>query len=214
MRIVGESLDQNRFTLVETFPDGSVISRLANAARLRPFTLRFPTDSAEFAASLSKDDFAAEIKSWETARIHQRAPKYRFALGTNKELLRKFEAELADDSDPTHESRVDRLMSFSYCPLTQTYEYEVKWLGFTNVFNLWLTADDIPPHFIKRFWQELEATHPDTVMAHKDRIDVSLKKRRRIPKKPLSVITAGDNPPVSDGNNTNGSSSTGFDILL
>jgi len=63
MRIVAESVDNNRFTLVETFPDGSVISRQANAARLRHYTLRTPLDSAEKAVANIDDDFEREVIS-------------------------------------------------------------------------------------------------------------------------------------------------------
>ena len=196
MRIIGASLDSNRFTLVETFRDGSVISRLANTARMRPFTLRPPSDSAEFAASLTTDDFAQEIASWETARIHQRAPKMRFALGTNKELLRRHEAELADENDAAHETYIDKLVSFHFLPIENIYQYEVKWLGCPRAYNLWHDEKEIPPSFVDKFWKELSTTNTTAFDAYTKWRQDNPRKRTRSPKKPLSVITAGDNPPV------------------
>ena len=37
VRVISASEDNNRFTVVETFPDNTVISRLVNSARIKPF---------------------------------------------------------------------------------------------------------------------------------------------------------------------------------
>jgi len=160
MRIISESVDNNRFVLVETFPDGSVIARHANAARMRPYTMRLPIDSAERAAATVADDFDAEIKRWEDAHIHQKAPKYRFAAGTNPELLKRYEAEYLDREFEDQECLIEMLVGVKYDKATKLYSYNVKWLGFAPHYNQWKEEDEIPKHFVVDFWESIRLSNP------------------------------------------------------
>ena len=200
MRIIGSSIDKNRFTLVETFPDGSVISRQANASRLRPYTLRTPIDSAEKAAVNAQDNFEEEIKRWESARIHKRRPKYRFAVGTHPELLRRYDTDYIDYKFEEKDFLVEMLVDFDYDPKTLLYSYHVKWLGFGPHYNQWLDEDDIPKHFVVEFWEMMRTRNSKAYAARVKWMGLKTqpqRAKRTNPKKPSNK--SKDDDPDSPG---------------
>ncbi|KAJ3199596.1 hypothetical protein HDU67_002678, partial [Dinochytrium kinnereticum] len=68
LRVIGHSSDHNRFTLVEMLHDGRLLSRIANAARMRPFTPLPPLDSADDVSDGVSDYFAREIEMWKNLK--------------------------------------------------------------------------------------------------------------------------------------------------
>ncbi|KAJ3086187.1 hypothetical protein HDU96_005044, partial [Phlyctochytrium bullatum] len=104
VRVVGHSRDANRYCLVEVLPDGNLLPRLANAARLRPYHSRLPVDDP-VAASEAKgvtDNFASEIEAWRTLRIYRKRPTFKVAPDINVELIRRADPDATeeDPSDP------------------------------------------------------------------------------------------------------------------
>ncbi|KAI8830466.1 hypothetical protein BC829DRAFT_423551 [Chytridium lagenaria] len=88
MRVIARSEDFNRYTVVEVLPDGRLLSRQANAARLRPYNNIPPNDTADKAAKgVIDDDFAQEIELWKKFAVLQRRPKMKVAEGFYVEKL-------------------------------------------------------------------------------------------------------------------------------
>ena len=163
MRIVTESEDGNRFNLVETFNDGSVISRLANIARLRPYVERGglpPSESAERAAANVQDDFEAEIQKWNEARIHKKAPRHRLAMGVHPELLRRTDPNLIDVAFDAKEFYIECLTDFKFEKEKNLYSYFVKWLGYRPIYNTWEDEDTLPKPFVIEFWNDISSRDP------------------------------------------------------
>ncbi|KAI8838688.1 hypothetical protein BC829DRAFT_421198 [Chytridium lagenaria] len=80
MRVIARSADFNRYTVVEVLPDGRLLSRQANAARLRPYNIIPPQDTADKAAKgVVDDDFAQEIELWKKFAVLQRRPRMKVA---------------------------------------------------------------------------------------------------------------------------------------
>ncbi|KAJ3199728.1 hypothetical protein HDU67_002587 [Dinochytrium kinnereticum] len=123
MRVVSKSMDSNRYTVVELLPGGQLLSQISNAARLRPFEPLPPPDNPTAAsANIASDDFAAEIAAWKELRVIQRRPKIKVAPGINKELLRRFDDELADADYNDPEFYIEKLDYHSYDRHTHTYK--------------------------------------------------------------------------------------------
>ncbi|KAI8852903.1 hypothetical protein BC829DRAFT_455868 [Chytridium lagenaria] len=129
MRVIARSADFNRYTVVEVLPDGRLLSRQANAARLRPYHIIPPKDSADKAAKgVVDDDFAQEIELWKKFAVLQRRPRMKVAEGVNRELFKRFDSDVAEGQYDDPEFYVERLENHTL-ENGKEYEYKVKWLG-------------------------------------------------------------------------------------
>ncbi|KAJ3269215.1 hypothetical protein HDU76_011310, partial [Blyttiomyces sp. JEL0837] len=79
------------YTLVHTFPGEALCFRTANAARMRPYTVRVPVDRAVDAAKDAKDDYLEEIERWQRSRVFLKRPSViaKVSDGVNPEWLRR-----------------------------------------------------------------------------------------------------------------------------
>ncbi|KAJ3203949.1 hypothetical protein HDU67_009852, partial [Dinochytrium kinnereticum] len=113
--------------LIEVLPDGRLLSRQANAARLRLYNLIPPKDAADKAAKgVVDDDFAQEIELWKKFAVIQRRPKMRVAEGVNRELFKRFDSDVAEGQYDDPEFYVKKLEDHAL--EGREYEYKVKWL--------------------------------------------------------------------------------------
>ncbi|KAJ3196352.1 hypothetical protein HDU67_004085 [Dinochytrium kinnereticum] len=158
MRVIARSSDFNRYTVVEVLPDGRLLSRQANAARLRPYNLIPPRDTADKAArGVIDDDFAQEIELWKQFAVLQRRPRIKVAEGVNRELFKRFDSDVAEGQYDDPEFYVERLSGHSL-DNTKEYEYKVKWLGQGPYHNTWLLESDIPTVIVKDYWNGVAKT--------------------------------------------------------
>ncbi|KAI8850234.1 hypothetical protein BC829DRAFT_416284 [Chytridium lagenaria] len=153
MRVIGHSPDNFRFNLVETLPDGRLLARTANSARMH--------------------DFEAEIEAWKSLRIVQRRPKTKVAVGVNRELFRRFDADVleADIDDP--EFYVEKIDNHTFHKERMSYEYHIKWLGQGTSHNLWLEEVEIPALLVQDYWNQMATKDPHE---YRDRLRFTSKK--------------------------------------
>lgn len=196
MRIAGISEDGTRLTLVETFRDGSIMSRLANLSRVRPFTPRLPKDSPKFATNRSHDDFEEEIRQWGQKRVVQRAPKHKFLPRTPIGLLRWREAEMLDDNDLESETFIEHILETRYYAEEDFFKYLVKFLRYGNHYNLWHSEDDLPKETVAVFWEAIRDKYPQLYTQHNQWL--SRGKRQPRPSKKQKPT-----PPVHNTNDAN-----------
>ncbi|KAJ3199051.1 hypothetical protein HDU67_003146, partial [Dinochytrium kinnereticum] len=141
MRVIARSADYNRYTVVEVLPDGRLLSRQANAARLRPYNVLPPKDTADKAArGVVDNDFAQEIELWKKFAVVQRRPKMKVAEGVNRELFKRFDSDVAEGQYDDPDFYVQRLEDHSV--EGREYEYKVKWLGEGPCHNIWLPENE------------------------------------------------------------------------
>ncbi|KAI8842956.1 hypothetical protein BC829DRAFT_420237 [Chytridium lagenaria] len=181
MRIIGVSADRSRYNLVEYLPDGRLLPRWANAARLRPYANLPPLDSATDAAFDSKtEDFEAEVKAWRELEILQRRPPNHIKTqpGVNRELFRRFDPTVADACPDDPEYYIEKLAAHDFDEDEYVYRYSVKYLGQGSHQNKWYLESDLPKLIVDDYWQELHARNP---VAHMKR-QAFLKRRMRRPK--------------------------------
>ena len=179
VRVISASEDNNRFTVVETFPDNTVISRLVNSARIKPYIPSYDGPPVESAARYSNcdDDFENEIKNWETARIRKVAPRYRMARGTHPELLRRIDPDWIDIKFDEKEFQLEMLVDHRMTDDNQ-YQYFVKWLGYHASRNTWVDEDQLPKAYVVEFWLEMQTRNKH---AYDERVEwLSTHRRRRV----------------------------------
>ncbi|KAI8831587.1 hypothetical protein BC829DRAFT_423120 [Chytridium lagenaria] len=157
MRVIARSADYNRYTIVEVLPDGRLLSRQANAARLRPYNLLPPTDSADAACKGVSDDFAQEIELWKKFAVVQRRPKMKVAEGVNRELFRRFDSDVAEGHYDDPDFYVEKLEDHSLNG--REYEYKVKWLGEGPCHNIWLPEREVPKKIVADYWVGIAKTN-------------------------------------------------------
>ncbi|KAJ3090039.1 hypothetical protein HDU96_003554 [Phlyctochytrium bullatum] len=209
LRVVGYSRDQNRYTLVETLPDGRLLPRTANAARLRPYHTRKPLGSAEHAAiDCHTDDFEAEIKAWEKLRLAFKRPNIKVQPGVNREMFRRFDPEVVDANPADPEYQIERIVYHNYYRDLNTYKYTVKWLGHGTHRNMEFAEQDLHPKLIEDYWNtvvRIRSPQEYTKRLSYLRRHPQVLKRRRIPKA-LALTTPADNEgfddPIPQVNNT------------
>ncbi|KAI8849454.1 hypothetical protein BC829DRAFT_416702 [Chytridium lagenaria] len=139
MRVIARSEDFNRYTVVEVLPDGRLLSRQANAARLRPYNNIPPNDTADKAAK----EFA----------VLQRRPKMKVAEGVNRELFKRFDSDVAEGQYDDPEFYVEKLEDHAL--EDGEYEYKVKWLGQGPYHNTWLLEREIPVVIVRDYWNDV-----------------------------------------------------------
>ncbi|KAI8848214.1 hypothetical protein BC829DRAFT_444011 [Chytridium lagenaria] len=169
MGVIARSADYNRYTVVEVLPDGRLLSRQANAARLRPYCIIPPKDSAYTAPKdVVDDDFAQEIQLWKKFAVLQRRPRMKVAEGVNK----RFDSDDAEGQYDDPEFYVERLEDHTL-ENGREYEYKVKWLGRGPYHNTWLLEREIPTAIVRDYWndasdnagfQELSSTSSEQVI--------------------------------------------------
>ncbi|KAI8852599.1 hypothetical protein BC829DRAFT_430463 [Chytridium lagenaria] len=122
----------------------------ANAARLRPYHIIPPKDSADKAAKgVVDDDFAQEIELWKKMKV---------AEGVNRELFKRFDSDVAEGQYDDPEFYVERLEDHTL-ENSKEYEYKVKWLGQGPYHNTWLLEREIPSAIVRDYWNGLAKTN-------------------------------------------------------
>ncbi|KAJ3088168.1 hypothetical protein HDU96_004229, partial [Phlyctochytrium bullatum] len=106
MRIVGR--EGEKFKLIEVIPGGSIIPRIANRGRMRPYTQRRPVDKAEKAAAEAADDYEQELEKWlkDFNVLYKRPPGREEASGVNRWFRQRFDEDYdpeLDLDDPQYE---------------------------------------------------------------------------------------------------------------
>ncbi|KAI8849574.1 hypothetical protein BC829DRAFT_416799 [Chytridium lagenaria] len=176
MRVIGHSPDNFRFNLVETLPDGRLLARTANSARMRPYHPSPPIDSANTAANrVLTDDFEAEIEAWKASALFNGAPKLRLLW--------------PDIDDP--EFYVEKIDNHTFHKERMSYEYHIKWLGQGTSHNLWLEEVEIPALLVQDYWNQMATKDPHE---YRDRLRFTSKKG--IPKRTKTIpgyTVAADN---------------------
>ncbi|KAI8848821.1 hypothetical protein BC829DRAFT_417275 [Chytridium lagenaria] len=159
---------------------------------MRPYHPSPPIDSANTAANrVLTDDFEAEIEAWKSLRIVQRRPKTKVAVGVNRELFRRFDADVleADIDDP--EFYVEKIDNHTFHKERMSYEYHIKWLGQGTSHNLWLEEVEIPALLVQDYWNQMATKDPHE---YRDRLRFTSKKG--IPKRTKTIpgyTVAADN---------------------
>jgi len=159
MRIVSKSDDGLRFIVVEELPNNTIIARVTHANRIRPFTPATPIDSAEkAAAAVRTDNFEEEVRAWEKVRVAKRRPTTKVAVGIKKELLRRFDPDLVDDPE-NKQYYIEKLDSHTFDSKKQVYIYRVKWLGYTDYYDLLVSEPEIPASIVEEYWDNYARIH-------------------------------------------------------
>ncbi|KAI8847287.1 hypothetical protein BC829DRAFT_418558 [Chytridium lagenaria] len=195
MRIISVSSDRNHFNLVEYLPNGCIMPRWANAARLRPFRNLPPSDLASDAASQAKDDdFAAEVKAWRELEVLQRKPAHiEVHPGVNRELFRRFDPTVADAHPDDPEFYIERLADHDFDEDDRVYRYSVKYLGQGSHQNRWYLESDLPKLLVEDYWNDVLVRSP---FMHMQRMAFLKAKASRPPKvrgRPRKIV---DPPPI------------------
>ncbi|KAJ3091131.1 hypothetical protein HDU96_003135, partial [Phlyctochytrium bullatum] len=158
VRVIGHSADSNRYCLVEVLPDGNLLPRLANAARLRPYVARVPIDNPDAVSSNAGDDFASEVAAWRELRVYQRRPALKVARDINVELIRRADPDSMDEDPSDPEYIIERLDRHHLNVDEKMYYYHVKWLGYGTAHNLWHAEHSVPVHVVQDYWERLQFT--------------------------------------------------------
>ncbi|KAJ3095510.1 hypothetical protein HDU96_001150, partial [Phlyctochytrium bullatum] len=153
VRVVGKSIDHNRYALVELLPNGKLLPRLANAARMKPYFRRVPVDDPTAIATATKDDFEAELEAWKSMRPVHKRPAFKMAKGISTELIRRANPDAADLDPDDPEFYIERLDKHSLNAREKRYYYHVKWFGHGTCHNLWLPESEIPAAVVTDYWE-------------------------------------------------------------
>ncbi|KAJ3131061.1 hypothetical protein HK101_004827 [Irineochytrium annulatum] len=143
MRIISQ--DAHRFDLIETLADVGIITHLATAGRMRPHTDRRPVDSAEGAADLAGDDYAADLEKIKAAQVFLRKPSgLQTAIGINPKLRRRFEDDYDEKEDQNDlEYEIDFIVTHGIHRESKSYTYKVKYKGYSHAHDDWHLERDL-----------------------------------------------------------------------
>ncbi|KAI8837314.1 hypothetical protein BC829DRAFT_421538 [Chytridium lagenaria] len=210
MRVIARSEDFNRYTVVEVLPDGRLLSRQANAARLRPYNNIPPNDTADKAAKgVIDDDFAQEIELWKKFAVLQRRPKMKVAEGVNRELFKRFDSDVAEGQYDDPEFYVEKLEDHAL--KDGEYEYKVKWLGQGPYHNTWLLEREIPVVIVRDYWNDVAKKNVKEYFKRLAHVEKHGTPKRA---KPVTRYTdAADNVGFPDVSVSDNKSTTGVDDL-
>ncbi|KAI8850002.1 hypothetical protein BC829DRAFT_442476 [Chytridium lagenaria] len=173
-----------RFNLVETLPDGRLLARTANSARMRPYHPSPPKTRQTLPPTVfSQMTLRPRLRPGKASASFNGAPKLRLLWGVNRELFRRFDADVleADIDDP--EFYVEKIDNHTFhkkgCLMSTILSGSAKVLPITSG----LEEVEIPALLVQDYWNQMATKDPHE---YRDRLRFTSKKG--IPKRTKTIL--------------------------